>query len=123
MAVHWLQFSTTTCSLIKSLQWFHRPCSAPLWIDRVGKKPSVKADLAIYSYVIGCVWVVGKCSYKAKGFHFLCDLEWFLQIQSTKQKSFVGFTFTSASAHYSCGVIEYHIIIIMAKNFHNWNQK
>ena len=25
---------------------------ALLWQDRVGKKPSVKADLAIYSYVI-----------------------------------------------------------------------
>ena len=27
--------------------------STPLWIDRVGKKPSVKADLAMYSCVLG----------------------------------------------------------------------
>ena len=31
-------------------QWLHRPSSAPLWTDRVGKKPSVKADLAVYTY-------------------------------------------------------------------------
>ena len=31
----------------------HRLCGAPLWFYRVGKKPSVKADLAIFSHVLG----------------------------------------------------------------------
>ena len=48
----WQKFGTP-CILIKAPQWLHRPCSASLWIDRVDKKPSVKADLAIYSHVIG----------------------------------------------------------------------
>ena len=48
----WQQFGTT-CILIKAPQWLHKPCSAPPWIDRVGKKPFVKANLAIYSYVLG----------------------------------------------------------------------
>ena len=34
-------------------QWLHRSCSAPTWFYRVGKKPSVKADLVIYSHVLG----------------------------------------------------------------------
>ena len=37
-------------------QLFHSPCSAPSWIERAGEKPSVKADLAIFSYVIGMCW-------------------------------------------------------------------
>ena len=31
----------------------HRPCSGPLWFYRVGKRPPVKADLAIYSLIVG----------------------------------------------------------------------
>ena len=31
----------------------HRPCSGPSWFYRVGKRPPVKADLAIYSPVSG----------------------------------------------------------------------
>ena len=31
------------------IHWPHRPCSASWWFDRVSKKPSVKADMAIYS--------------------------------------------------------------------------
>ena len=54
----WQQFGTS-CTLINALQWLHRPCSALSWIDRVDKKPSVKADLAIYSCVLGVTgqWV------------------------------------------------------------------
>ena len=33
--------------------WVVRLCSALWWFDRVSNKPSVKADLAIYSYVLG----------------------------------------------------------------------
>ena len=48
----WQQFDTP-CSLISAPQWLHRPCSGPSWFYRVGKRPSVKADLAIYSPVSG----------------------------------------------------------------------
>ena len=41
------------CSLISAPQWLHGPCSVPSWFYRVGKRPSVKADLAIYSPVSG----------------------------------------------------------------------
>ena len=52
-------------TLIKAPQWLHRPCSVPPWIDRVGKKPSMKADLAIYSYVLAwCAWVATMLCYK-----------------------------------------------------------
>ena len=34
------------------------PVVPPCWFDRDGKKPSVKTDLAIYSYVFG---VSGQC--------------------------------------------------------------
>ena len=37
--------------LVATPQWPHRPCNAPTQFYRVGKKPSVKADLAIYSHV------------------------------------------------------------------------
>ena len=48
---HWQQFGTQQI-LISALQWANRPCNAPTWFYRVGKKPSVKADLAIYSYAL-----------------------------------------------------------------------
>ena len=48
----WQQFDTP-CSLIIAPQWLHRPCSGLLWFYRVGKRPPVKADLAIYSPVSG----------------------------------------------------------------------
>ena len=52
----WQQFDTP-CSLISAPQWLHRPCSGPSWFYRVGKRPPVKADLAIYSPVSGVsVW-------------------------------------------------------------------
>ena len=52
----WQQFGTP-CSLISAPQWLHRPCSGPSWFYRVGKRPPVKADLAIYSPVSGVsVW-------------------------------------------------------------------
>jgi len=44
----------TTCHLIKAPQWPHRVCDGPAWLDRVAKKPSVKANLLIYS---NCVTV------------------------------------------------------------------
>ena len=43
----WQQFDTA-CSLISAPQWLHRPCSGPSWFYRVGKRPPVKADLAIH---------------------------------------------------------------------------
>ena len=30
----------------------HRLCCDSLWLDRVGKKPSLKADLLIYTYIV-----------------------------------------------------------------------
>jgi len=51
------QFGTTGHP-INAPQWPHRVCVGPAWLDRVGKKPSVKADLLIYS---NCVTVSGQC--------------------------------------------------------------
>ena len=52
----WQQFGTP-CSLISAPQWLHRACSGLSWFYRVGKRPPVKADLAIYSPVSGVsVW-------------------------------------------------------------------
>ena len=48
----WKQFGTTW-SPIDAPQWQDRPCSAPSWFGRVDRKPSVKADLAIYSHSLG----------------------------------------------------------------------
>ena len=45
--------SYTSHVLINAIHWPHRPCSAPWWFDRVSKKPSVEADLAIHSHVFG----------------------------------------------------------------------
>ena len=50
---HQQQVGTLTHILINAIQKPHRLCSAPLWFYRVGKKPSVKADLAIFSHVLG----------------------------------------------------------------------
>jgi len=49
------QFGTTGYP-INAPQWPHRVCVGPVWLDRVGKKPSVKADLLIYG---NCVTVPG----------------------------------------------------------------
>ena len=38
---------------VTSFHWPHRPCIALWWFYRVGNMPSVKADLVIYSYVLG----------------------------------------------------------------------
>ena len=54
---HCQQFRTTP-TLISAPQWPHRPCNAPMWLYTVGKKPSVKADLAIYSQAVD---VRGQC--------------------------------------------------------------
>ena len=40
-------------SLISAHQWPHRLCSGPSWFYRVGKRPPMKADLAIYSLRVG----------------------------------------------------------------------
>ena len=48
---HWQQ-SRTQPILISAPQWTNRPCNAPTQPYRVGKKPSVKADLAIYSHAV-----------------------------------------------------------------------
>ena len=48
---HWQQFGTQPI-LISAPQWANRPCNAPTRLYRVGKKPSVKADLAIYSQAV-----------------------------------------------------------------------
>ena len=54
---HWQQFGTQPI-LISAPQWANRPCNAPTWFYTVGKKPSVKADLAIYSHAVD---VSGQC--------------------------------------------------------------
>ena len=48
---HCQQFNTTP-TLISAPQWPHRPCNAPIRLYRVGKKPSVKADRAMYSHTV-----------------------------------------------------------------------
>ena len=46
------QQSGTQPILISAPQWPNRPYNAPTQFYRVGKKPSVKAGLAIYSHVV-----------------------------------------------------------------------
>ena len=48
---HWRQ-SGTQPILISAPQWPNRTYNAPTWPYRVGKKPSVKEDLAIYSHAV-----------------------------------------------------------------------
>ena len=47
------QQSGTSHIFINAIHWPHRPYSAPWWFDRVGNKQSMKADLAIYTYMLG----------------------------------------------------------------------
>ena len=54
---HCQQFDTTP-TLISAPQWPHKPCDAPIQLYRVSKKPSVKADLAMYSHIVD---VSGQC--------------------------------------------------------------
>ena len=54
---HWQQFGTQPI-LISALQWACWPCNARTQFYMVGKKPSVKADLAIYSQAVD---VRGRC--------------------------------------------------------------
>ena len=54
---HWPQFGTQPI-LISAPQWANRPYNAPTWFERVGKRPSVKADLTIYSQAVD---VRGRC--------------------------------------------------------------
>ena len=54
---HWQQPGTQTI-LISAPQWPNWPCNALTWFYRVDKKPSVKADLAIYSHAVD---VGGQC--------------------------------------------------------------
>ena len=54
---HWQQPGTQPI-LISAPQWANRPCNAPTRFYRVGKNPSVKADLAIYSHAVD---VGGQC--------------------------------------------------------------
>ena len=77
----WQQFGTQPI-LISASQWPHRPCNAPTWFYRVGKKPSVKADLAIYSHADD---VFGQCMIECIVninllivFQFLCQSGQFL---------------------------------------------
>ena len=49
---HWQQFDTP-CSPINAPKWLYIPCSGLSWFYIVGKMLPVKADLAIYSPVIG----------------------------------------------------------------------
>ena len=39
-----------------------RCCNVPSWFNRVGKKPFMKVDLAIYGHYVWCVWIVLVCS-------------------------------------------------------------
>ena len=54
---HWQQ-SDIKPILISAPQWPNRTCNAPTRLYRVGKKPSVKAYLAIYSQAVD---VHGQC--------------------------------------------------------------
>ena len=54
---HWQQFGTQPI-LISVPQWACWPCNAPTGFYTVGKKPSMKADLAIYSQAVD---VCGQC--------------------------------------------------------------
>ena len=54
---HWQQFGTQPI-LISAPRWLHRPCNGPVQLYRVDKKPSMKANLAIYSHVVN---VSGQC--------------------------------------------------------------
>ena len=47
------QSSAPLSSPISAHKWPHRSCSGPSWFYRVGKRPPVKADLAIYSPING----------------------------------------------------------------------
>ena len=77
---HCQQFDTTS-TLISVPQWLHRPCNASMQLYRVGKKPSVKADLAMHSHaadvsrrcmsvslILGCKFDSSFCAVRA-GFH------------------------------------------------------
>ena len=48
----WQQFGTTDI-LIDVVYWHHRPCNVPSCFGRVSNKLYVKADLAIYSHMLG----------------------------------------------------------------------
>ena len=48
---HCQQFDTTP-TLVSAPQWPHRPCNASMQLYSVGKKPSVKADLIMYSQTV-----------------------------------------------------------------------
>ena len=54
---HWQQFGTQPI-LISAPQWASWHCNAPTGFYRVSKKPSMKADLAIYSQAVD---VRGRC--------------------------------------------------------------
>ena len=54
---HWQQ-SDTQPILISAPQWPNRTCFAPTCPYRVSKKPSMKADLAIYSHTVDAA---GQC--------------------------------------------------------------
>ena len=54
---HWQQFGTQPI-LISAPQWARWPCNASTWFYTVGKKLSVKEDLAIYSQAVD---VRGRC--------------------------------------------------------------
>ena len=49
---HWQQFGTTHIPNNADHR-LHSPCTTPSWFDMVGKKLSVKINMAIYSHVLG----------------------------------------------------------------------
>ena len=61
-------------------QWPHIPCGGPSWLYRVGKRPPVKADLAIYGPSMVCpdsarVWLSCKMDFTCKlGFFKSSDI-------------------------------------------------
>jgi len=83
---HQMEQFWITCHLIKAPQWPHRVCDGLAWLDRVGKKLSVKANLLICS---NCVTVSGQClsvaiitSNKMDFNSCVYVYVWFSQIQS-----------------------------------------
>ena len=58
--------------LIKASQWSHKLSCDLSWFDRVSIKPSVKADLAVYSYLYcHCVRLMFKFLYNIKWISFM----------------------------------------------------
>ena len=76
----------TTPLPIYAVHWLHRSCSTPTQLDRFSEKPSVKADLAIYSHRLG---VSGQCQCVALKLSFNLDFSSFAIMDSYRKSSHI----------------------------------